>query len=134
MGFFNDRKPVTHETWLDDSGIVAHIAIVQDPGNPLCIYYNGALVDLSAHRQLQGKIADIMAEFGSKFDILNGLDFNDQQKEIADRFAKLVFDQPGWYRGTIDYMLDENGKVVRIDGLKVTMTGAELPSDFFKRS
>lgn len=68
-----------------------------------------------------------------KFDSLHGLDFNDQQKEIADKFAKLVFDQPGWYRGTIDYMLDENGKVVRIDGLMVTMVGEQLPSEFFRR-
>lgn len=70
----------------------------------------------------------------NKFDSLHGLDFNDQQKEIADKFAGLVFDQPGWYRGTIDYNLDENGKVTHIDGLKVTMTGAELPSDFFRQS
>jgi len=69
----------------------------------------------------------------NKFDSLNGLAFNDQQKEIADKFAELVFDQPGWYRGTIDYMLDENGKVVRIDGLKVTMTGAGLPTEFFRK-
>jgi hypothetical protein len=72
-------------------------------------------------------------EFGkhsSKFDGL-GLDPIDSQLEIANKFASLVFDQPGWYRGTIDYELDESGKVSRIDELKVMFSGAEEPSKAF---
>ncbi len=68
-----------------------------------------------------------------KFDGLRGLDFTDQQKKIAKKFAKMVFDKPGWYRGTIDYKLDENGKVTYIDEVKVMMTGAELPTEFFRK-
>ena len=51
---------------------------------------------------------------------------------IAEKFASLVFDQPGWYRGIIDYALDENGKVVRVDELNVTMTVEQTPRRFFK--
>lgn len=70
-------------------------------------------------------------EHSSKFDGL-GLNPIDTQLEIANKFASLVFDKPGWYRGTIDYELDENGKVSRIDELKVTMTAEQTPSRSFK--
>lgn len=70
-------------------------------------------------------------EHSSKFDGL-GLNPIDTQLEIANKFASLVFDQRGWYRGTIDYELDENGKVSRIDELKIMRSGAETPSQTWR--
>ena len=158
MSLFNDRKPGTLETWLDDSGAIAHVAIVQDPGNPLCIYYNGVLVDLSAHRQIQGTVSDFKSEhrakydatfvdpvepypetltkFGSqstKFDGLRGLDMIDAHKEIAEKFAALVEKKDGWYRGIVDYKI-EDGNVTRIDELKIMHSGPELPNDLFTKN
>ena len=42
----NDRKPCTLSSWMDDSGKLRSITIVQDPGNPLQIYRDGVAVDL----------------------------------------------------------------------------------------
>lgn len=54
------------------------------------------------------------------------------EDRIAEKFAALVFDQPGWYRGTIDYALNDNGKVVLVDELKVTWTAEKTPRRLFK--
>ena len=50
--------------------------------------------------------------------------------EIAEKFSHLLKDCDGWYRGSIDYKV-EGGKVTRIDELKITLTGEEVPVEFF---
>lgn len=43
----------------------------------------------------------------------------DRPKGIAEKFATLVKKNDGWYRGIIDYKI-ENGEVTRVGELKVT--------------
>lgn len=46
----------------------------------------------------------------------------DRPKGIAERFAALVEKKDGWYRGIIDYKI-EDGDVARVGELKVTLVG-----------
>lgn len=89
-----------YETWVDDNGLLRHLAFVQKPGEPFALYIDGFAIPIPPYHQFKGAITE----------------------EIAEKFSSFVRDQPGWYRGTIDYQIDENGKVVRIDELKITMT------------
>ena len=61
-----------------------------------------------------------------------GIDIIDTQKEIVERFATLCFDKPGWYRGTVDYKLGDNGEATQIDELKITFCVDKSPIRFFK--
>lgn len=69
-----------------------------------------------------------MEKFGNqsnKFDILHGLDMIDAQKEIAEKFSALLEKKDGWYRGIVDYKI-EDGKVTRIDQLKILFFDSTL--------
>lgn len=56
----------------------------------------------------------------------------DRPKGIAEKFATLVKKNDGWYRGIIDYKI-ENGEVTRVGELKVTFVGEQSPNEFFKQ-
>lgn len=56
----------------------------------------------------------------------------DRPKGIAERFAALVEKKDGWYRGIIDYKI-EDGDVARVGELKVTLVGEQSPSEFFRQ-
>lgn len=53
MNVFNDRKPGTFETWLDDSGKLRNFVVVQTPGKPAKFYYDGIEVDLVQKKELR---------------------------------------------------------------------------------
>jgi len=47
MTVLNDRKPSIVETWVDDSGILRHFTLVQDPGKPLKLYLDGIEISIA---------------------------------------------------------------------------------------
>lgn len=59
-------------------------------------------------------------------------ELNDRPKGIAERFATLVEKKDGWYRGIIDYKI-EDGDVARVGELKVTLVGEQMPNVLFKQ-
>ena len=90
------------------------------------------------HATSRGQVesySETLAKFSDqspKFDGLCRSEVIDRPKGIAEKFATLVEEKDGWYRGSIDYKI-ENGEVTRVGELKVTLVGEQSPSVFFKQ-